>query len=122
MKYFLLILLTSCAVFKQDPFVPSQIKELKIAGRWNNSNGKFTIWCQGQFEYYEPMKWDNMKPKNSEKGGYIKKFNGYSFVTGPVLGEDHSINRLPYKTEQGQLKMDMDGKVWDSVEVFDCGA
>lgn len=122
MKYLLLIILSSCAVFKQDPTVPAKIKEQKLAGRWENSQGQFTIWCEGQFEYHEPQKWDNMRPKHSEKGGYIKKIDGYSFKTGPIFGETHDINRLPYLNEKGRLMMDMNGKAWNNVESFNCEA
>lgn len=120
MKYFLLLLVVSCAVFKKDPTVPEKIKEYKIAGRWENSQGDFTIWCGGEFEYREPQTWDNMAPKHSEKGGFIKKFKGYSFVTGPFWGETHEINRLPYLNDKKHLKMDMNGHQWFNSKQFDC--
>lgn len=122
MNYLFLILLGGCALFKMDALVPQRIRENQLAGRWSNQYGKFAIWCEGQFEYYEPMKWDNMGAKNSEKGGYIKKFHSqYQFKTGPFLGETHEINRMPYKNDKGHVAMDMDGKTWYQDEKFDCG-
>ena len=120
MKFLFLILLGSCALFKIDANVPQRIKEQKLAGRWANQYGKFSIWCEGQFEYYEPMKWDNMGAKNSEKGGHIKKFDNYNFRTGPFFGEKHEINRMPYKNEKGEIWMDMDGKSWQQIEAYAC--
>lgn len=120
MKFLFFFLLGSCALFKMDENVPRVIKENKLAGKWASDYGHFSIWCKGSFEYHEPLTWNNMDPKNSEKGGHIMKFDRYSFKTGPFLGEEHDINRMPYQNEKGEWMMDMDGKQWKQVEGYRC--
>lgn len=120
MKWILLLLLASCALFKTDPDLPKKIRELNLAGKWENEFGHFKVYCQGSFEYHEPVRWDNRVPKHSEKGGYIKWIKGYKFKTGPVFGETHDINRAPYQNEKGEWWVDLNDKSWKRVEDFKC--
>lgn len=112
MKILLLLLISSCALFKQETNVPEKIKELQIAGKWKNQRGHFEITCTGGFEYKEPQTWDNMVPKASETGGYIRWIRGYQFKTGPIFGETHNLNRVPYEKE-GKWFIDMNNQTWE---------
>lgn len=112
MKLLMLLYLSSCALYKQEASVPERIKELQIAGKWKNEKGHFIIGCKGEFEYKEPVAWDNRTPKHSEVDGTIRWIRGYQFKTGPIFGETHDINRTPYE-KNGKWLVDMNNQTWE---------
>jgi hypothetical protein len=120
MNWIVLLLLSSCALFKQDPDLSKKIREMNLAGKWQSEFGYFKVHCQGAFEYQEPVRWDNRVPKHSETDGQIKWIKGYKFKTGLVFGETHDINRAPYQKDNSEWWIDLNDKSWKRIQSFNC--